>query len=416
METDKSFLKRALHQGLDMKDDNNKRLLMVFPMELASHYLRCLELCRRLRQEFKVMIAYSPRFKNFIERTSLETFNVHNFDPEEVTSAAAEFDFSWLNRKSIECVLNSQIDVVEEYRPEAVLGDTSLPLKMAAEKTGIRFISLLNGYMTKYYLFTRKVSRTHPGYQYSRKMPSGVFDLLTRSIEHAMFRKIHEPFRAIRRELGLSSQSYLLDELEGDLNLICDLPQLFPQKRLPPNYRFISPLFYRGDEDEREITDFIGDHHPNMLVSMGSTGNWDKIALLNDPIFERFKIIASGNESSTLRGPNVISRPFLNNVAVMDKIDILICHGGNGTIYQALSQGVPALCIPSNFEQEWNVQRIEELELGTSINDISDAKEIYKLIDLWITKRNVPPLSEFKKTMSIFSNEPTELPSLLAAR
>jgi UDP:flavonoid glycosyltransferase YjiC (YdhE family) len=153
-----------------------------------------------------------------------------------------------------------------------------------------------------------------------------------------------------------------------------------------------------------------------MLVSMGSTGSWEKIVFLNDPIFERFKIIASGDGCSTLRGPNIISRPFLNNVAIMDKIDVLICHGGNGTLYQALSHGVPALCITSNFEQEWNVQRIEELGLGASINDISDAKEIYKLIDLWITKRNIPPISEFKKTMSIFSNDPTELPSLLAAR
>jgi hypothetical protein len=65
-----------------------------------------------------------------------------------------------------------------------------------------------------------------------------------------------------------SPQNYFLDELEGDFNMICDLPELFPQTALPSNYDFIGPLYYTGLESEDEIIDFLGDHHPNILVNM----------------------------------------------------------------------------------------------------------------------------------------------------
>ena len=129
---------------------------------------------------------------------------------------------------------------------------------MAAEKTSTAFISLLNGYMSKYYRLTRKVSRYHPGYRYSRMMSQKVFGLLTRMMEYTAFRKIHEPFRLIRKEEGLSPQNYFLDELEGGVNLICDLPSLFPQKKLPPSYSFVGPLIYQDDQVENDVLDFIG--------------------------------------------------------------------------------------------------------------------------------------------------------------
>lgn len=382
-------------------------------MDMASHYLRCLELCKKLNNQFDIMIANSERFGNFIKRLNIETFETENFDPEEIVNATVNFDFSWINRENIERVLYSQINTIQEYEPDFVLGDTSLPLKIASEKTDTTFISLLNGYMTKYYRLTRNVSRNHPGYEYSDKMPAIIFNLLVRLIEYVSFRKIHKPFRLIRKELSLSSQHYFLDELEGYVNLICDLPDFFPQKKHNKNYHFIGPLFYRGNDCEEEIIEFIGDHNPNILVSMGSTGNWEKISFLNDSIFEEFKIIVSNKDNPIMNRSNTLSRSFINHTAILDMIDIVICHGGNGTIYQALSHGVPVLCITNNFEQEWNSQRIEELELGTLINDTSDVMEIRRIIDFWINRKRSNRFLKIKQRISDFLNKPIYLRNLL---
>ena len=382
---------------------------MIFPLELAAHYLRCLELCKRLKPKFDIKIAYSAKYAKFIEEVGLETFRVENFDPEEIKSAAARFDFSWLNLTSIGQILESQITVVKEYEPDIVLGDASFPLKMAAEKTRTRFVSMLNGYMTKHYQFTRKVSRAHPGYEYSKKMPATLFDYLTRLIEYVSFRKIHEPFRQLRKELELSPQNSFLDELEGEKNLICDLPELFPQKSPPPNYCFIGPMFYRGSDPEQEILDFMADNRSNILVSMGSSGSMRQVAFLNNPIFKKCNIVVSGDPNMTLKGPNIINKLFINHMAIMPKIDIMICHGGNGTIYQGLSRGVPILSIPNNFEQEWNAQRIEELGLGCTIENSATAEEVHELVNFWIEKRRDAAFTSFKQKIHEFSQKSIQL-------
>ncbi len=378
-------------------------------MNMLGHYLRCIEFCKRLGENFQVLIAGSDRYNDLIESSGFENFKVDNFDPDKIVKAALNFDFSWINIEEIKRVLLSQIRSIEEYKPYAVVGDVSLPLKIAAEKTCTKFISIQNGYMTKYYKFTRSVPSIHPGSQYSKKIPNWMFKKLAHVIEHSWLKSIHEPFRFIRKELKLSKQQYYLDEFEGDLNLICDLPELFPQSKQPSNYHYIGPLFHRGDENENSIRDFLADHNRNILVSMGSTGDWKNIDLLDDPRFNDFGIVVSGYRNPISSKSNIITKPFVNHSAIMDKIDVVICNGGNGTVYQALAYGIPVLCVTNIFEQEWNVQRIEEMKLGAFINNFSGVEEVRGLVDFWIDRKGKSPFIEIKERIKTFVDRKIEL-------
>jgi len=389
--------------------NSEKQTLMVFPLDMAAHYLRCLELCKKLNAQFEISFAYSPKYDRFVKKCGFETFEVANFNSGEITAAASSFDFSWLNLPTIESILESQIAAIEEHRPSLVLGDAAFTLKMAAEKTGVPYVSLLNGYMTKYCRVTRKVSPTHPGYPYSKTIPKRVFERLTRVIEHAMFEKVHAPFRKARKKLNLSKLHYLLEELEGDFNLICDLPGFFPQRKLPENYEFVGPLFYMGDEEEKEVLDFFENNHLHIMVSTGSTGNWKNLNLLLDPVFSDSRIVISGNASSTIHASNILSTAFLNHTNIMVKVDILICHGGNGTAYQALSHGIPLLFFSGNFEQEWNIQRIIEMGLGARLEESFDAAKVREVVDAWIRKRKSAPFLQVQQEIQSFIDKPVTL-------
>jgi UDP:flavonoid glycosyltransferase YjiC (YdhE family) len=373
---------------------------------MAAHYLRCLELCNKLTGQFEILFAYSSRYIEFIKACGFETFKVDNFNPEEVSASALRFDFSWLNKTNIEHILTSQIKTIEEHKPNIVLGDAAFTLKMAAEQTKVPYVSLLNGYMTKYCSITRQVSPSHPGYPYSKTMPKKVFERLTRMIERIMFEKVHAPFRTVRKNLKLSKLNYLLEELEGDFNLICDLPEFFPQKKLPENYDYIGPLFYKGKETEKEIEEFLNNNHQPLLISMGSTGAWKNLSLMRDPAFSDFHLVVSGNGSSSLSGDNILNRTFINHTGIMPKISLLICHGGNGTVYQALSHGVPVLFFPGNFEQEWNIQRITAMELGARIEDSQTATEIRQLINEWSAKKGTAPFIQVQQSIKSFTDRP----------
>jgi UDP:flavonoid glycosyltransferase YjiC (YdhE family) len=377
-----------------------KPLLLVFPFGLLSHYLRCIVLANQFRSYFDVLIARSDRYQDFIEKEGFNTFDCRDIEADKVMECVRKFDFSWINKGSLERVYQDQVEVLKQYKPVAVLGDTSPTLKMAAEKTGVTYLSLQNGYMTKYYQYTRKISRTHPGSKYLKTLPSGIVGRLTQFGEALSFYKIHQPFKKIRQQEGLSEKKNYQDELEGDINLVCDLPELFPLKRLPANYKLIQPLFYEGGNisSKTEINHERG--KKTIFVSMGSTGDWSQLSFLNHEYFRKFNLVTAGDKESVLNGPHVIKLDFANAKDVFPFTDLVICHGGNGTIYQALSYGIPLLCKTAHFEQEWNVDALERIHAGQSLDNVSDLAEYMSVVDKWITKKEKGALSSFRNLIS----------------
>ena len=52
----------------------------------------------------------------------------------------------------------------------------------------------------------------------------------------------------------------------------------------------------------------------------------------------------------------------------MEASDVVVNHGGNGTVYQAILSGTPIVGIPSHVDQELNLQRVEDLGIGVKLS------------------------------------------------
>jgi UDP:flavonoid glycosyltransferase YjiC (YdhE family) len=235
------------------------------------------------------------------------------------------------------------------------------------------------------------MSWRYPLYKYFRFLPDAVLDPLTQKGEDLTFRKMHLPFAALRQQHGLLKKQSYAEETQGDLNLICDLPDLFPQRSLPENYLFIPPLQY---QPEIETNNVVNKLHPGkraLFASMGSTGDWSALNFLNEPQFQQYNIITAGDSAGVVQGQNVIRMPFVAAEPLFRHIDLVLCHGGNGTVYQALQYGIPLLCKTAHFEQEWNVQALQKNGLGTSLDHVKSGREALKLVDAWSRKRGTMP-------------------------
>lgn len=333
-----------------------------------SHYLRCITLAQNYK-EYDVLFAYSDKYDVFVRKAGFGSFKVEKFDSQEVMSCARKFDFSWLNLNSIEKIFLSQKQVIKDYKPYMVIGDTSPTLKMAAEILGVKYISLMNGYMTKFYEHVRPVSKTHYSYQYVSKLPPKIADTVTAFAEKMAFKQVHKPFRSIRKKYGLKNIQDYLSELEGDENLICDETYLFPQKKLPANYKIIGPLFYSSNDTEEELLLLLDDKKPTICICLGSSGDLKPLSFLSGAQYSFVNIIVAADTELTINGHHVYHKDFINLDKILPKCAFLICHGGNGTIYEALKHKIYMLCLTSHFEQEWNVKRMEQLNLGILIND-----------------------------------------------
>ena len=392
-----------------------KPLLMVFPFGLMSHYLRCLQLAKYFRPYFRVLFVYDEKYAGFLAENGFCTFNCRSLDAAAVLEGVSRFDFSWLNESDLEAVYLDQVRAINSLKPAAVLGDTSVTLKMAAEKTGVVFISLMNAYMSKYYARTRQIARKHPMYRIIKSLPHALAEVLTQRGENLAFSHIHGVFRKLRRRHQLSSKKIYLDELEGDINLICDLDELFPLKALPGNYRQIAPLFYNVDEAVTPVRE-SGTTKKTIFVSMGSSGSWEKVRFLNHPLFARYHVVTAGDTKKVLQAPHITAVSFINIHTLFPHTDLVICHGGNGTLYQALLYGIPVLCNTSHFEQQWNVDAMQQLHLGCSLNDEARTVEGYlNLVKEWMEKKEQGRLPSYRKQITAQVQVLKEVVSSLAA-
>jgi len=330
-------------------------------------------------------------YAKFIEDAGYITFPFTDFDPAEILAQSQEFRFDWLEEHVLEQQFEQQKAVIAKHKPIAVIGDNSFTLKMAAEASEVKFIALMNAYMTQYYEPGRKLTRTHPKAVLMEMLPQALYWYIIRKVEKYHFNHIHIPFKNIRTRHGLMPVANYAEELEGDVTLLCDLPNLFPQKNLPNHYHFIGPLIFTTPAHcVMPSWEISTAHKKNILVSMGSSGDYAKLEWLNDKQFSAYNIIVTGDKHNLLKGEHITSYDFVPLREIMPHIDLLLCHGGNGTVYEALREGVPVLCSPAIFEQEWNEYALVKNHLGDTLSKVKNPAELLQKLKDWEnSKQNV---------------------------
>jgi UDP:flavonoid glycosyltransferase YjiC (YdhE family) len=70
--------------------------------------------------------------------------------------------------------------------------------------------------------------------------------------------------------------------------------------------------------------------------------------------------------------PNVHVEAWVEQAGVLDQADLVVCHGGSGTVFGALAAGVPVVAVPLFADQPENGRRVANAGAGAVV----DARDI----------------------------------------
>jgi hypothetical protein len=182
------------------------------------------------------------------------------------------------------------------------------------------------------------------------------------------------------------SRKNLFDMLRADLTIVLDLEDFYVGETLPPNFRIVGPL-YAASEDAAEIDPHIlrlfdpSDEKPKILCTMGSSGykehfleavsaltsgigsGWNSIILASPAICTLEEARAHAGAGSN----SYITDAFVPAHSVNELADVVVSHGGQGTVQTALTCGTPIVGVAMQLEQQVNLDNVRVKGAGIRI-------------------------------------------------
>lgn len=350
----------------------NLSILVLINAHSVAHVTRPLEIAKVLRAEGH-MITFAGHGK-YLEIASMEGFDTHKLSGLSTERMRAIMQTGKLGKlypiEEIRSWIEEEIQLIQRLNANLIISDNRITASTSAELTNTKMVSIINAHMTMY----RKI----PFFSYSRLFKFKInalaetLDKLENKLEFQMWNHfVSADLNLIRKELGLKPKySYLIDE--GNLNLIPDIPEFNPMISHPENVKYVGPLTWNSSLPAPECLNKLDRTKKIIYFSVGSEGLIDLIGSLSTVFVQsQYQIVIStgGVElPNDLKIPdNIFIEKYVNADTLLPLCDLVVCHGGNGTIYQALAQGVPVLGIATHAEQFYGIKRLMDLKLGLGI-------------------------------------------------
>jgi UDP:flavonoid glycosyltransferase YjiC (YdhE family) len=166
-----------------------------------------------------------------------------------------------------------------------------------------------------------------------------------------------------RRRLGLPPLGHLHGGISQDLCLVATFPQLEYPRSWPDHVHVTGPIAWEPPADDVELPP--GDE-PLVLVAP-STSQDRRFGLIRAALRGLadlpVRVLATTNrplEGRTLDVPrNARLVEWLSYSRTMPRVNLVVCHGGHGTLVRALSNGVPVVTVPAAGDMAENGVRAQ---------------------------------------------------------
>lgn len=326
------------------------RILFVGQAVSLAHVARPLRLAQEVdRAEWDVCFACDERYRRFVTQAALPFRALPSMEPDEFRKRLAR-GAALADETSLVREVEADGALLEDLRPDLVLGDFRLSLGISAGLAGVPYANLCNAHWSPRTALEFPV----PELPVLRHAP-GLLAPLMKFGAPAVFRRHAAAFNKLRRRYGQAPVEDLCAMYTlGTWTLFADLPELAPCTGLAPHERYLGPVIWGPDEPLPDGLLDEGDSRPLVYATLGASGTHRVMAALLEALGAlpvRAVLATAGRPVVGAIPPNVKALPYVAATKVLPHAAACVFNGGCATGYQALAAGVPLLALPENGDQ-----------------------------------------------------------------
>ena len=169
-----------------------------------------------------------------------------------------------------------------------------------------------------------------------------------------------------------------------------------PDTTLPAHYRYVGPSLQSRVETAPFPFEQLKEGVPRLLVSFG-TLNAGESGRIYEEVFKAFEhrkiqvIMVAPDQMlqrvAAERPDNFIVSPFIPQLAVLGKVNAVMCHGGHNTVIESLVRGLPLVIAPITDDQPVIADQVVKSGSGLRINfRRAGADAIYTAVNRVLTE------------------------------
>jgi UDP:flavonoid glycosyltransferase YjiC (YdhE family) len=323
--------------------------------DISSESLSRLLHSRHLRRDVRILISF---IKNMVRSSTAEIWNIDHF----------MYQFGMWNEEFIRANVEALMELICAYGPDAIVDFWNPFACIAARASRKPLITVIQADM-------------HPqskGFIWWKKTPTELYPSPVPAT-NIVLAEYHVPPIRTMGEL-----------LIGEMTLVVGLPEIDPLPETA-DVTYIGPILWQRQNEKLPewITDLSSEQpliwlYPgNLQYVRGTRTSFDSAVVLKASIEalgnQAVQVVLTTGHHSLPRcfiplPSNFRHEPYVPGLAMAERSDLLIHHGGYGSCQTGLYTGKPALIIPTYSERESNARRIAAQGAADFVIPKSDAK------------------------------------------
>jgi UDP:flavonoid glycosyltransferase YjiC (YdhE family) len=258
------------------------------------------------------------------------------------------------------------VDLIRAYAPDVVVDSFGLLTCLAARVLSVPLVTVLQG----------NIHPASDGFLWWKKdRPSGLPSAA------AVINKV-------AAEYGIEPVARCVDLLAGNLSLILGTPETDP---LPASAsaQYVGPIIWQREKAQLpKWIDALSRQKPLIWVYSGNPRYANAPTPIDSIVVIRAAIQALGDmpvhvvlttgfqevpaEVGVLP-PSFTHAAYLPGLAMAERCDLMVHHGGHGSVMTGLRAGTPAVIVPTITERESNARRLVALGAGEIVMPVTRA-------------------------------------------